>query len=98
MNETATPYFNRLRGRSRVHPPVDPWVQTAAHDFLIQLAGSEAESAVLGSPPAAITLRKGEGFRALARGPMARGDDDPIAVFAGPFEVDWMPEEAPGPP
>jgi len=68
--------------------PAEPWVQSAAYDFILRLALSGAESAVLGAPPAALRLRKGEDFRALAR-----GDHDPLALFAGPFGIDWEPEQ-----
>lgn len=76
-----------------IEPPADPWVQAAFYDALVGFAGSDAKSAALGSPPAAVRLRKGEGFRALSR-----KDEEPRALFAGPFEIDWLPAAGEEPP
>ncbi len=78
--------------------PADPWVRDALHRFVISFAGSANDSASLGDAPAALALRKGEDFRALT----PRGEEPRIpsphrtasTLFAGPFEVDWLPDAA----
>ncbi len=78
-----------------ITPPTDPWVQDAFHRFVISFSGSAVDSATLGDGPASVRLRKGEDFNAYQRA----GDQpaqSPDKLFAGPIEIDWLPEETAG--
>ncbi len=79
--------------------PADPWVQDAFHRFMISFSGSAVHSAMLGDGPASLRMRKAEDFKAYARGddklraPSLRtAHRGASALFAGPIEIDWLPE------
>ncbi len=71
--------------------PAEPWMRDAFHRFLVDFVGSTAGSAVLGNGPGRVRLRTADGFRARSR-----DGDEPRALFAGPIELDWLPEAAGG--
>ncbi len=81
--------------------PANPWMQDAFHRFLVDFVGSTAGVATAGRGPGRIRLRTSGGFAALSPdgfGALSLDGEQPRALFAGPIEIDWLPEAPAGEP